>query len=73
MHGIAADWQTEELDFHWPCQYDCVRITDRNLVEPLGAVLSPFLTVEEAYLLASAIRELDSEAVLALGARAGRR
>lgn len=33
----------------------------------LGAVLSPFLTVEEAYLLATAIRQLDSGAVLALG------
>jgi NADH-quinone oxidoreductase subunit G len=33
----------------------------------LGAVLSPFLTVEEAYLLATAVREVDAEAVLALG------
>ena len=33
----------------------------------LGAVLSPFLTVEEAYLLALAIRGLDAEALLALG------
>ncbi|HUY34436.1 MAG TPA: 2Fe-2S iron-sulfur cluster-binding protein [Pirellulales bacterium] len=33
----------------------------------LGAVVSPHLTVEEAYLLAKYIRELDPEAVLALG------
>jgi NADH-quinone oxidoreductase subunit G len=33
----------------------------------LGAVLSPYLTVEEAYLFAKYIREIDPEAVLALG------
>ncbi|MFO0910318.1 MAG: molybdopterin-dependent oxidoreductase [Isosphaeraceae bacterium] len=33
----------------------------------LAGVLSPFLTVEEAYLLASYLRSLDSKAVLALG------
>lgn len=35
--------------------------------ERIGAVLSPFLSVEEAYLLASWIRKLDPQAVLALG------
>jgi NADH-quinone oxidoreductase subunit G len=33
----------------------------------LGAVLSPHLTVEEAYLLASYIKAVDAEAVFALG------
>ena len=33
----------------------------------LAAVLSPFLTVEEAYLLATYIRSLDSSALLSLG------
>jgi NADH-quinone oxidoreductase subunit G len=33
----------------------------------LAAVLSPFLTVEEAYLLAKCVRSLDSSALLALG------
>lgn len=33
----------------------------------LGAVLSPFLTLEEAYLLARTIRQLDPQATLALG------
>ncbi len=33
----------------------------------LAAVLSPFLTVEEAYLLATYIRQYDENAVLALG------
>lgn len=33
----------------------------------LAAVISPFLTVEEAYLFASYIKELDPENVLALG------
>ncbi len=33
----------------------------------LGAVLSPFLTVEEAYLLASLVQSIDPEALLALG------
>lgn len=32
-----------------------------------GAVISPFATVEEAYLLAKLVRKLDPEAVLALG------
>jgi NADH-quinone oxidoreductase subunit G len=42
---------------------------DRRLREArrLAAVLSPFLSVEEAYLLAKYIRGLDPEAVLALG------
>ncbi|MHC4402677.1 MAG: NADH-quinone oxidoreductase subunit G [Planctomycetota bacterium] len=34
---------------------------------PLAAVLSPLLTVEEAYLLATLVRGLDPEATLALG------
>ena len=33
----------------------------------LAGVLSPFLTVEEAYLLASYLRALHPQAVLALG------
>jgi NADH-quinone oxidoreductase subunit G len=33
----------------------------------LGAVISPFLTVEEAYLLCKLIRSIDKEAMLALG------
>ncbi len=33
----------------------------------LAAVLSPFLTVEEAYLLAALVRSIDPEALLALG------
>jgi NADH-quinone oxidoreductase subunit G len=33
----------------------------------LGAILSPHLTVEEAYLLAKYVRQIDSEAVVALG------
>ena len=33
----------------------------------LGAILSPFLTVEAAYLLAVYIRSIDSEAILGLG------
>ncbi|MDI9446442.1 MAG: 2Fe-2S iron-sulfur cluster-binding protein [Planctomycetota bacterium] len=33
----------------------------------LGAVLSPFLTLQEAYLLARTIRQLDPQALLALG------
>ncbi|MGQ9575266.1 MAG: 2Fe-2S iron-sulfur cluster-binding protein [Thermoguttaceae bacterium] len=42
---------------------------DRRLREAgsLGAVFSPFLTVEEAYLLARYIRQIDPEAALALG------
>jgi NADH-quinone oxidoreductase subunit G len=35
--------------------------------KPLAAVLSPFLTVEEAYLLCKFIRTLDAEALLAMG------
>lgn len=34
---------------------------------PLGAVLSPMLTVEEAYLLGGSLRAIDPAAVLALG------
>jgi NADH-quinone oxidoreductase subunit G len=33
----------------------------------LGAVLSPFLTVEEAYMLAKYVRQLDPEAAIVLG------
>jgi NADH-quinone oxidoreductase subunit G len=33
----------------------------------LGAVLSPFLSVEEAYMLAKLVRSIDPQAVLALG------
>jgi NADH-quinone oxidoreductase subunit G len=60
-----SDSKTEELDFTGLS----VRLRDalKESGGPLGAVLSPLLTVEEAYLLATAIRELDSEAVLALG------
>jgi NADH-quinone oxidoreductase subunit G len=38
-----------------------------NRSERLVAVLSPFLTVEEAYLLAKAIRQIDPRAPLVLG------
>ena len=42
---------------------------DRRLREakPLAAVFSPFLTVEEAYLLAKYVRQIDPEARLVLG------
>ena len=33
----------------------------------VGAIISPFLTVEEAYLLCKFIRSVDKKAVLALG------
>jgi NADH-quinone oxidoreductase subunit G len=43
-------------------------LTDRlRKARRLAAVLSPFLTVEEAYLLCQLIRGIDSEALLALG------
>jgi NADH-quinone oxidoreductase subunit G len=45
------------------------RELDRRLREakPLAVVFSPYLTVEEAYLLAKYVREIDPEARLALG------
>ncbi|HLA84510.1 MAG TPA: 2Fe-2S iron-sulfur cluster-binding protein [Thermoguttaceae bacterium] len=39
----------------------------RHLGGPIAAVLSPFLTVEEAYLLATYVRGIDPEATLVLG------
>jgi NADH-quinone oxidoreductase subunit G len=54
---VSADWHT------LPAQLENkLRAAGR-----LGAVLSPHLTVEEAYLLAMYIRVLDPEAVLAVG------
>ena len=57
--------KVEELDFTGLAGR--LREALRDSGGPLGAVLSPFLTVEEAYLLATVIRELDANAVLALG------
>ena len=57
--------QTEELDFAGLAER--LREALAGSGGRLGAVVSPFLTVEEAYLLASTIREIDEEAVLALG------
>jgi len=55
--AVAADWTglVDELR--------------RRLGQPgrLAAVLSPLLTVEEAYLLAGLMRQIDAEAVLAAG------
>jgi NADH-quinone oxidoreductase subunit G len=48
---------------------DLPRELDRRLrgAKPLGAVLSPFLSVEEAYLLATYVRQLDPAARLSMG------
>ncbi len=48
---------------------DLPRELDRRLrdARPLAAILSPFLSVEEAYLLAKYIRTLDPQARLGLG------
>jgi NADH-quinone oxidoreductase subunit G len=55
--GILLDWTglPEELN-------GALRAAGR-----LGAVLSPFLTVEEAYLLCKLIRGIDKYAILAMG------
>ncbi|MBN2024775.1 MAG: molybdopterin-dependent oxidoreductase [Pirellulales bacterium] len=54
---VAVDWSK------------LVRELDGRLrhAGPLAAVVSPFLTVEEAYLLCRYIRSIDPEAILALG------
>lgn len=60
-----SDSKTKELDFTGLS--DRLREDFRGAGGTLGAVLSPFLTVEEAYLLATTIREIDGNAVLAIG------
>ncbi len=57
--------RTEELDFTGLATR--IREVLKQAGGRLGAVLSPFLTVEEAYLLATAIRGLDAQALLAIG------
>jgi len=59
-----ADGETTELDFTGLAERLREALAGAGR---LGAVLSPFLLVEEAYLLATAIRQIDAEAVLALG------
>ena len=60
-----SDSKTKELDFTGLS--DRLWEDFRGAGGTLGAVLSPFLTVEEAYLLATTIREIDGNAVLAIG------
>lgn len=55
---------TRELDFTGLA--DQLRAALRQAGR-LGAVLSPFLTLQEAYLLAGTIRQLDPQALLSLG------
>ncbi len=57
--------ESEELDFAGLSTR--IRGALKDAGGRLGAVLSPLLTVEEAYLLATSIRALDGEAVLTLG------
>ena len=54
------------VDLDWT---DLPRELDRRLrdARPLAALVSPILTVEEAYLLAKYVRQIDPEATLALG------
>jgi NADH-quinone oxidoreductase subunit G len=54
---VAAEWHQVLADL--PAQL--------RAAGPLAAVLSPHLTVEEAYLLARLAREIDAEAVIAVG------
>jgi len=58
-HGVLANVEWNEMR---PELDAALRKAGR-----LGAVLSPHLTVEEAYLLATYIRSIDPNAVLALG------
>jgi NADH-quinone oxidoreductase subunit G len=58
-----ADWSTV-----LPAIRNAFReTTERHGTGSVAAVLSPFLTCEEAFLLATLVREVDAEAVLALG------
>ena len=56
----------ETVDLEWSAALDDVAQQLRQAGR-LAAVLSPHLTVEEAYLLASYVRSIDPEALLALG------
>lgn len=64
VEAIHREGKTESLDWTGLPQELRQRLADAGR---LGAVLSPFLTVEEAHLLVRLVRALDPEAVLALG------
>ncbi len=66
---LSGDGQPEKGDYEaveWNAILEQIDAALRKQ-QRLAAVLSPFLTVEEAYLLGTYIRSLDPEAVLALG------
>lgn len=64
VQPVHREGKTEALDWTGLPQELHQRLADAGR---LGAVLSPFLSVEEAYLLARLVRTLDRDAVLALG------
>jgi NADH-quinone oxidoreductase subunit G len=70
---LAAMYVRKHNDLQPVSTEEAIKATDRGLkqiVEQGGTVagmLSPFLTVEEAYLMASYLKRLSSQSVLALG------
>ena len=69
LERISGPWKNSP---DGPIALDWTRLPDElsaqlKLARPLAAVLSPFLTVEDAFRLATVIRNIDPQAVVALG------
>ena len=70
IHGAVTQLRRREKSGYVPIEWpQLVSELDQKLrnVGRLAAVISPNLTVEEAYLLCTYIRDIDADAVLAVG------